>query len=547
MFDYAFFFLLGWLCSLVGTVLVLKRIDPDGLIVSMFFPVFPQELPKYLEAFQQRHQKFTQASQAAKKKKKAEQEAATHTNCLQAPSAVVKQGWLERRVNMPMPMTNMKMWSRRFFVLRSHWLSIYKDDKLREPVSHVSLLGCCVRQKDYKSVPFTFEVVCEGQQQIHHLSSGVASVPAVPNLGALEFSDRSKTTQKARNTQEMEEWMAAIASAITDSRGASTLSPRRSEPTPQLVVEEAEGVRAGRSLSRCTSSEGGHDPVVNGDRGRNKSQPSLTLAPETANQIKRRRSRSRVPAPEVSASEREAINSMIAEAGDLYNPALHDDRCILRFLRARKFDIKLASDLFNSYAEWERTYQPHDIDPASVDGLIKSRLAYVGGRDKEGHPAIVINVNKFDPKAYPHETFLRYVVYILEAAIKTMLPPVEKYTIVSDFTGFKLSMVDYDLIKMIINTLGDYYPERMGATLLMNYPFSLHAIWAVVKPWIDPVSREKIQFVSKRSKLMEFFNEDELVEELGGTLGSTPDGAAIMDDLNDDVLSSSPQLPSPRA
>jgi hypothetical protein len=46
-----------------------------------------------------------------------------------------------------------------------------------------------------------------------------------------------------------------------------------------------------------------------------------------------------------------------------------------------------------------------------------------------------------------------------------------------------------------IHILERYYPESMGITLVINAPFVFWGCWQIIKPWIDPVAREKVRIL----------------------------------------------------
>ena len=76
--------------------------------------------------------------------------------------------------------------------------------------------------------------------------------------------------------------------------------------------------------------------------------------------------------------------------------------------------------------------------------------------------------------------------------------------------------MDWPLVKEAISTLQNYYPERLGALYIVNYPFVINMMWKMVKPWLDARTAEKIQFVDLK-QLNQAFNPQFLPVRLGGT------------------------------
>ena len=55
--------------------------------------------------------------------------------------------------------------------------------------------------------------------------------------------------------------------------------------------------------------------------------------------------------------------------------------------------------------------------------------------------------------------------------------------------------MDYDAVKLIVNILQYNYPETLSVGLILNAPMLFSACWAVIKPWLDPVTAAKCVFV----------------------------------------------------
>lgn len=77
----------------------------------------------------------------------------------------------------------------------------------------------------------------------------------------------------------------------------------------------------------------------------------------------------------------------------------------------------------------------------------------------------------------------------------------------------------------------DRYPESMGKFYIINSPFMFSTVWSVIKPWLDPVTVEKIQIPSSsewKKKLLEQIPAENLPKELGGSC-SCPGGCSMSD------------------
>ena len=63
------------------------------------------------------------------------------------------------------------------------------------------------------------------------------------------------------------------------------------------------------------------------------------------------------------------------------------------------------------------------------------------------------------------------------------------------------------------------YPERLHTLFMINAPFTFSVLWALIKPWIDPVTVEKFKIIGSNYQdvLKEHIAEDQIPVEYGGT------------------------------
>ena len=61
-----------------------------------------------------------------------------------------------------------------------------------------------------------------------------------------------------------------------------------------------------------------------------------------------------------------------------------------------------------------------------------------------------------------------------------------------------------------------YYPETLGKCLVHKAPMVFNAIWAILKPLLDPVVRNKIDFTKSEADLKKYIPGDHLPKGMGG-------------------------------
>ncbi|KAJ5482940.1 CRAL-TRIO domain-containing protein [Penicillium diatomitis] len=217
----------------------------------------------------------------------------------------------------------------------------------------------------------------------------------------------------------------------------------------------------------------------------------------------------------------------------------HPDALLLRFLRARKWDVKKALIMMISTMRWrlQEVHVDDDImangeaealelassaDPAKKkkgeDFLKQMRMgkSYLHGCDKRGRPICVVRARLHKASDQEVDTLERFTVYTIETARLLLAPPVETATIIFDMTGFTLANMDYTPVKFMIKCFEANYPESLGSVLIHKAPWIFSSIWSVIKGWLDPVVAAKIHFTKNRQDLEEFIAPSQIMKELDG-------------------------------
>ncbi|KAJ3027852.1 hypothetical protein HDV00_010799 [Rhizophlyctis rosea] len=198
----------------------------------------------------------------------------------------------------------------------------------------------------------------------------------------------------------------------------------------------------------------------------------------------------------------------------------HPDSLMLRFLRARKWDVKAAVAMAMGCIKWRREF---DVARLLREGEVlldraelESAKSYYSGRDSENRPCCVVHVKYHDKNTVDEEKTKFLTVYMMETGRLMLDPPQEMATILFDMTDFGLANMDYTFVKFFVSTLQNFYPESLGLCLIINAPWLFNGCWRIIKPWLDPVVASKIQFV-KTSEIPTYVSLTSLPKRLGGT------------------------------
>lgn len=166
--------------------------------------------------------------------------------------------------------------------------------------------------------------------------------------------------------------------------------------------------------------------------------------------------------------------------------AEHPDALVLRFLRARKWDVEKAMIMLVSAINWrdERHVDEAIIrigedvglkESPSVDdkGFIaqyRSGKSYVRGTDKEHRLIYIIKVRLHDPHLQSAEAMETYVLHNIESIRILVKPLIEKCCLLFDMTGFGLRNMDFHVVKFLVSVFEARYPETLGLVLIHNAP-----------------------------------------------------------------------------
>ncbi|KAF8583349.1 CRAL/TRIO domain-containing protein [Ramaria rubella] len=220
-----------------------------------------------------------------------------------------------------------------------------------------------------------------------------------------------------------------------------------------------------------------------------------------------------------------------------------DDETLLRFLRARKFDIKNAKAMLAAAQEWRKTVEGigideiyDEIDPFDYperDVVFKYWPMRFHKTDKEGRPMNFQTFGAMDVAAlYRHvgpERHWRALLATAESLVREVLPAcsrakgskVNAALCVVDLKGFGVGQFwqAKHLVKDSFYLSQNYYPETMGRLMVVNAPASFTIIWGVVKRWLAPETIAKVDILGTDyvDRLLEHIDAENLPANLGGT------------------------------
>jgi DNA-binding protein H-NS len=220
----------------------------------------------------------------------------------------------------------------------------------------------------------------------------------------------------------------------------------------------------------------------------------------------------------LSETEIEALEQFREKIKQLPTP--RDSECTeaahLRWLKARKFDVEKAHEMYENYITWRTERGIENLSVSSFDQAIKTKAVSFMGEDKQGRCGIVIFPARHVPGTIECTELENLLAFTIEAACHCQTKN-DKFAILFDYDGWGLSCVDSNVDKVIMNIGQNNYPERLGEALLIRPPWYFSTVWSIVKVFLDEKTKSKFQFVKCYDELRERFTPENLLEKYGGT------------------------------
>ncbi|XP_046899601.1 SEC14-like protein 1 isoform X2 [Hypomesus transpacificus] len=225
------------------------------------------------------------------------------------------------------------------------------------------------------------------------------------------------------------------------------------------------------------------------------------------------------------------------------------DEHILRFLRARDFNMDKAREILCQSLTWRKQHQ--------VDYLLETWASpqvlhdhYTGGwhhHDKDGRPLYILRLGQMDTKglvrALGEESLLRHVLSINEEGLrrceentKVFGRPISCWTCLVDLEGLNMRHLWRPGVKAllrIIEVVEANYPETLGRLLILRAPRVFPVLWTLVSPFIDENTRKKFLIYAGNDYqgpggLVDYIDKEVIPDFLGGEcMCEVPEGGLV--------------------
>ncbi|KAL9551536.1 hypothetical protein MBANPS3_004205 [Mucor bainieri] len=202
---------------------------------------------------------------------------------------------------------------------------------------------------------------------------------------------------------------------------------------------------------------------------------------------------------------REAFWGMVATD----NP----ESTLLRFLRARKWDLDAAYNMLTNTLRWRLEMRINEIVSLGETGLIEElekakkglgvafkkqleqKMVTLGGPDRRARGVCFVNVQVHHKDNQPLEVMKLLTIYVMETSRVICDYPMD---------------TDFEVVKFLVGCFQAYYPETLGLACVHKAPWVFSTIWNLITPILDPVVASKIVFTKNLDDLEKYVASDSL-------------------------------------
>ncbi|XP_043646866.1 SEC14-like protein 2 [Drosophila teissieri] len=213
------------------------------------------------------------------------------------------------------------------------------------------------------------------------------------------------------------------------------------------------------------------------------------------------------PLPEISEEQRAILEKFRKQMDDAL-VGTHDDYFLVRWLRARKWNLEAAEKMLRASLKTRAMWNVDNIEKWDPPKALQEYLPYgLMGYDNEGSPVLVCPFANFDMWGMMHCVtrfeFQKYLVLLLERFMKIAYDQSQKHgwrarQLVVFFDMQDVNLKQYawrPAAECVISTVKQYeanFPELLKMCYIINAPKLFSVAFNIVKKFLDENTTSKI-------------------------------------------------------
>lgn len=141
--------------------------------------------------------------------------------------------------------------------------------------------------------------------------------------------------------------------------------------------------------------------------------------------------------------------------------------CLLRYLRATKWNVQDAIHRLQATLAWRREYGVKDHTPDYISVENETGKQIILGYDNNGRPCLYLNPAKQNTEHSDRQ--IQHLVFMLERVIDLMGPGQESLALIVNFKQTKSGQnATISQGRQTLYILQNHYPERLGRAMVIN-------------------------------------------------------------------------------
>lgn len=198
-----------------------------------------------------------------------------------------------------------------------------------------------------------------------------------------------------------------------------------------------------------------------------------------------------------------------------------EEEYLTRLLVARNWTVKKAFDMWEGAVNFFLEVRPESITDEEISIPASTGKMYFHGYDKEKRPVLILCARRFSGKDLDEDQEFKFAMYILEKGKELSKNSVDgKIVVLWDRTGFSkknFSRKYVGMMKKAVKVMSDVYPELLYRFYVIRPNFLFKTFLLLCKPFMSQRTKSKFKLITDLKQLKEFFSDDNLLIELGGT------------------------------
>lgn len=198
---------------------------------------------------------------------------------------------------------------------------------------------------------------------------------------------------------------------------------------------------------------------------------------------------------------------------------------LIRFLKARDFNVELALQLLINYQKWRQECPEitADLRPSSVIGLLQNSYhGVLKSRDDAGSRVLIYRIGRWNPKEFTAYEVFRVSLITSELIVReceTQKNGLKTIFDLQDWCFAHALQINPSLAKKISSVLTDSFPLKVRGIHLINEPIFFRPVFAMIRPFLQDKIKQRIHMhgSSYVQSLCDYFPKAILPPEYGGT------------------------------